>query len=246
MLGKMLFATWNAAPSMPIPQGVKQVGEVWGNKNIFTGLPIESRGDEFKAPEDRFNQYTSETMVQLAESMPTDAPEWMRSPKQLEHIYRGFTGTLGAYVMDTADVYTRRGFDFPDAPKTHWRDAPILKNVIGRYWRSTDAKSSSYVSEYYKLLQTSEKLVKSVEHEHGKGNFEEEQKLRTENARALAMVKPMKKTQQTLSTIKKQINKVFTDPRMGADEKRERLNRLTEKRNTVAQRAVKAFKQPGA
>jgi len=229
-----------AFPSLPVPQIAKQAIEVKFNTNFYTGLPIEGLGDKFQAPEDRFNAYSSETFIEMADRMPDSAPEWMRSPKMLEHTYRGLTGTLGTYVMDMADIVTRRAANYPNAPKTHWRDAPIAKNVIGRYWRSPDKKSSGYVSEFYDLLKQSETYLQSMERHIAKGRIEKAQKVQSENAKIIAASSMLRSTQKELSQLKKRREQVFLSPAMSPELKQQQIQEITKRRNELSKRAVRS------
>ena len=246
VLGKMLRIMAGASPSLPLPQGAKQVLELEMNKNIFTGMPIVNPWALNDVPEEQYSLRTSVTLREIAEAMPRSAPEWTRSPNKLEHVYRGMTGTLGAYVMDTADVVTRRAFDYPSAPKTAFRDGPILKNVFARYAPSTTPRSSSYVTEFYKLAQSTDKLMKSIEHELKAGNVEEVRELKEENAHEIAMAPMLKKLRPRLSKIKKQIDNVKSSRSLSPEAKRTRIDTLIVQRNDLTETAVKRFKAPRA
>ncbi|WP_371877094.1 LPD38 domain-containing protein [Microbulbifer sp. 2205BS26-8] len=72
----------------PWPQVVNPIRELQANRNFHFDKPIESLGDQRKLPKDRYNSFTSDTMVSLAQVVG-----W--SPKQMEHFWVGYTGTMG-------------------------------------------------------------------------------------------------------------------------------------------------------
>src|SRR5690606_23816859 len=70
------------------------------------------------------------TFIEIADAMPDVAPDWMRSPARLEHLFRGYFGTLGGYALMGADYATRAATDSPDRPAARLRDIPVINSYI--------------------------------------------------------------------------------------------------------------------
>lgn len=80
---------------VPLPQAVKPVIEVATNHSFFTGRDIEGAGMSKLDPQERYTARTTELAKRLAEAIPAGLPDAMRlSPVQIEHLTRGFFGSL--------------------------------------------------------------------------------------------------------------------------------------------------------
>src|SRR5690606_19455400 len=70
------------------------------------------------------------------------------SPKQLEHLWRGYTGGMGMYLLNVADWVTRKLTDAPEPPEKSLRDFP----GIGAIFRGDGVPySTRWVDEFYDL-----------------------------------------------------------------------------------------------
>ena len=128
----------------PTPQIVKPLYELATNKVKFTGMPIEDMGDEFRLPSARYDEYTSETMRAIG-SVSSDITGV--SPKQLEHLWRGYWGTLGMYGLGLSDMAVRALQGKPSKPSLRIDEIPI----IGAFVRDDPAKSTVYRTDFYDL-----------------------------------------------------------------------------------------------
>lgn len=76
---------------------------------MFRGAPIENMSDLNVAPEARYDERTSLLMREIGQITGL-------SPKKLEHIVTGYTGTIGAYVVGICDAIVRASGDYGAAP----------------------------------------------------------------------------------------------------------------------------------
>ncbi|WP_163369322.1 LPD38 domain-containing protein [Endozoicomonas acroporae] len=83
----------------PIPQIIKPIWEVSENRDRFSDRHILSMRLQNLKPEAQYDPYTSDTLKELVQWIPEEAPDWMRSPKKLEHLIRGYFGSLGSYTL---------------------------------------------------------------------------------------------------------------------------------------------------
>ncbi len=85
----------------------------------WTGIPILNSKDETLSathPELQYNQYTSEVskvIAGFAVNLPL-VPEWMKSPKRLDQIITGYSGTIGSITLTSIDQLagTKEGIPF--------------------------------------------------------------------------------------------------------------------------------------
>ena len=104
-------------------QVIKPITEVMSNKSSFTGNPIvppfmESGLD----PQEQYTINTSSFAVALGRATNT-------SPIKIDYILKGYTGTLGTYVLNMADIGVRKatGRDYV-AP--YLTQLPIVKSIF--------------------------------------------------------------------------------------------------------------------
>lgn len=216
----------------PIPQALKPVAERAMNLNTFTGRPIISRGDEFKQPEQQFNVFTSETIREMAEAMPDSAPEWMRSPKTLEHFVRGYFGSLGMYALTGADALTRAATDAPEEPAMQPGDLWVMK----RFAPSSDMRETKYVAQFYELHRETTALVRQIK-ELQKTNPAEARAVQAENMDLVRFAPRADSTYDVLQSIRKQEQRIYAsndDP----ETKRQRLAALAQRRNELTRAAM--------
>jgi len=67
----------------------------------------------------------------------------------LEHLWKGYFGTLGTYVLGGADQVTRWAGDFPDRPSDGMRGIPVLGPVIRRFSPEGVSRNSRYLTQCY-------------------------------------------------------------------------------------------------
>ena len=148
----------------PIPQAAMPVAEQWANKKFFTGRPIENMGDEKLLPEAREEWYTSDTFKAVAQF---GGNETGMSAKRLEHLWNGYTGGLGMYLMDASDLAVRQATDAPSRPEM----APTEFPLIGRFYRGDEEpKSTRYLTEFYDLRKKAQEVSGTIKTYLDEGN----------------------------------------------------------------------------
>src|SRR3546814_11338009 len=101
-LGKRaLWALTSTFAMDPTPQLVKPALETFFNYDTFRDAPIEGMSDEGKITSARYDSRTSDLMKWCG------AGTNLR-PSLLEHLWNGYTGTLGGYILSAARSAERR------------------------------------------------------------------------------------------------------------------------------------------
>ena len=133
-------------------QFIKPFYEASTNWNSFFQAPIvpEYMQDMAEAKPDMVHRNsTSPLSRELVKVMPRFAPHTLRNPMLLEHVMRGYTGTLGSYAMLMTDALVRSAFDYPPRPKLRWDQTPMAS----RFYRGDDpVRRTGYENMMYEII----------------------------------------------------------------------------------------------
>lgn len=108
----------------------------------WRGVPILSESDKRLSPEHpelQYNDYTNEIAKSVANSLKNlPVPEALKSPKRLEKIIEGYTGTLGSIAMDSYDqaIGKKEG-------------VPVLGGLFSNFIVDAD-RSPTSVNDFYR------------------------------------------------------------------------------------------------
>lgn len=224
MYERFLWSIRETFAMSPVPQALAPVLEVMDNKNWFTTAPIEGMADQGKLPEARYNAYTSATMRALGR---LTGPTVGVSPKQLEHLWRGYTGSLGMYALDAADLASRALMDMPPRPSMRIDDMPVVRSFL----RAEPARSTKYLTEFYDLHEEVNEIYRTVRAYAREGNREEALALAESNKQKLAVRPALTNAASRNSDIRKAMEKVYRSRDLSPDEKRELIDELMARRN---------------
>jgi GGDEF domain-containing protein len=235
----------------PIPQAVIPIMELWANKSFFTGRPIENMGDEQMLPEARENWWTSDTAKLLADLLPDVANATKMSPKRIEHLWNGYTGTMGAYALETVDWMVRQISKAPDRPEMNWADMPLLKAI---YRGDRVPSNTRYSTEFYDLMtlaDSTSQTIKDYTESGGKDARIAEleakhgwllgERVASKQAKAGFMhqgVRDLRKVRDRLSQIRKEIDGIVAMPGFTSEQKRLQIDKLIRERNELTESTV--------
>ncbi|WP_066018801.1 LPD38 domain-containing protein [Endozoicomonas atrinae] len=222
-----------------VPQAIAPMVDVARNKKGFTGAPILSMSLERNKPEAQYDPWTSETIRQLVQAVPEGAPDWMRSPKQLQYLLEGYFGTLGRYAIQAADIATREITGAAPAPAMNKRDIP----VVGSFVRD-GVDASRYTTELYGMARDVQALDATIKRYQESGEDRQAKALEQSAAARLKNKAGLQKASRDISKLRKEVRKVMERRMMDRDTKRERLDRLNRQINQMAADAVKKYQRP--
>ncbi len=148
-----LHSVFSTLALNPIPQFVLPTLEVMMNKSMFTGRSIEGVGDKNKETEDRYSIHTSDTARLIGKASSALGI----SPKQVEHLVRGYTGTLGSYVLGLSDHLARimTGRVKANTPVADW---PLIKTV---FQGGKEKSNTMYQQRFYESLHKAQEAYGS-------------------------------------------------------------------------------------
>ncbi|MGL5390502.1 MAG: LPD38 domain-containing protein, partial [Shewanella sp.] len=156
------------------------------------------------------------------------------SPKKLEHLLIGYTGTMGSYVMATADGFIRASQPGESAA---WRadEIPLVKAV---YRGTGPAKSTQHMEEFYQMLKEVNELKRTADQYRKEGLKEKARELLDEQGTILKSRSSLSRTQQRVRVLRNKIELIQRDRTLSADDKRQRIDALLAKRNDLVYQAV--------
>lgn len=216
----------------PTPQIVKPLVESYFNYDSFRGGPIENAQDLAVKVEARYNEQTSLMMRELGEAMGM-------SPKKLEHLLIGYTGTIGSYVMAAGDGLIRA---VQPGESAAWRadEIPLVKAV---YRGTGPAKSTQHMEEFYRMLNEVNQLKRTVDQYRSEGLSDKVNELLEEQGGILKSRRSLSRTQQQVRVVRNKIELLQRDRTLSAEEKRRRIDELLARRNDLVYQAVNNNRQ---
>lgn len=126
---------------IPVPElPALEVGaEQLANREFYFDRPIETESEQKRAPEERFNQYTTRAAIELGRI-------FRMSPKRIDHAIRGLFGPVGS------DLLGLLGLGAPDTEREReLADVPIVGRVFARGGQAVSRPRS--VDRMYDLLE---------------------------------------------------------------------------------------------
>lgn len=218
----------NTMAFTPIPQVALPIAESYVNYSFFTGNPIENMSDANLIAKARYDDRTSMIAREIGELTGM-------SPKQIDHVVQGYTGSLGGYIMGATDFVLRRTGDSGAVPSARMDELPVIKS----FFRGNDpAKSTHFSEDFYKMMTEASEVYSTVRDYRKQGRIDDANELAQENSGKLAARKVLNHTQQQVRQLNQQIEMIKASKTLTADEKRERIDRAFDARNKVVQMVV--------
>lgn len=215
----------------PIPQTVKPLVEVAFNINTFTWRPIVSEGMQDVAPEFQVGPGTSSVAKGIAGALGQvasvfgDRAKPGLSPIKVDHIIKGYTGTMGMYVVDTLDMVMDQFGDSPRATK-RFEQLPIIKRF------ALDPEARGNVTEYYKLKDSVDSVVRTMNFLEKQGESEEYVDYLKKNQGTFAFKDYIRDTEKTMKELR-QMKSAVQISKMSGDEKRDAITGINRAENAI-------------
>ncbi|MBS4200271.1 hypothetical protein KHA93_11580 [Bacillus sp. FJAT-49732] len=125
-----------------IPTALAPWIEVYANKSMYFKSPIVPRREQDLLPEDQYGPYQSELAKGLGKLTK-------QSPRNLEHVFKGYTGGLGKYALFGTDAIAEGfGVNKPALPDRGVADMPILNRFVVK---NLEGNSQS-VNDFYERM----------------------------------------------------------------------------------------------
>jgi hypothetical protein len=192
----------------PIPQTIKPVLEAYVDYNMFTMRPILGQGMKDIEPEFQVGPSTSNFATMLAQNLGL-------SPIKVDHIIKGYTGTIGMYAIDTIDIVLDQFGDSPK-PTKRFEQLPVIKRF------ASDPEARGFVTQYYELKDAVDTTVRTMNLLERTGQYEEYAEYLTKNQGTLAFKDYVSDIEKTLKDLR-EMKTAIRSSSMDGDDKRDAL-----------------------
>ena len=230
---KLLREAIMTAYNVPLlPTAITPLAEIGLNHSFFTGAPIVGKAQERILPEFQYTPNTTPLARKIAQTlanMPGGiVPERFTSPIAIEHMVRGYSGTIGMLLFQEIDAnLSRFGFleDF-DKPDPTLADNP----VYGAFFSRNDLARQS-ITDFYENAEDMERIQNTIRQEVFRGNPQEVEVIL--RRRGFPGLRPGK-TKEALGRLRKLAYAVHFNKEMTGDEKRQIINELNKQQAAIA------------
>jgi hypothetical protein len=195
----------------PIPQAVLPIFENYVNYSFFTGQPIVGRGLEDVSKPFQVNTSTSMFAKGAGETLGM-------SPVQIDNLIRGYTGTIGGYVVMAMDAIFRGEGD-PTKAEMRAEQLPVIKRFFAT------PQGTGTMTAYYELKKAVDESVRTVNFLDRGGRVNEMAEYMQKHANLIA-VTPYVRSLDKEVTMLRDMKRVVNNSQMDPDQKREALDAI--------------------
>ena len=199
----------------PIPQAVLPAYEAITNHSFWTGRKIEGQYLEELEPGYRVNSRTSALATKLGK-------ELNYSPVKIDHMIKGYGGTLGTVALDVIDQVMRQASaDLGERPTKNLSEYPFIK----RFFARKDARG--LVTEFYKLRESVTQAVNTSKSlEEGELSLDESDEFAIKRQKLIALDDELKAISSILNDLRKQ-RKEIQNSNLSPEDKRTIIDDIT-------------------
>ena len=231
----------------PVPQAVRPMLEIWGNKSFFTGRDIESQGLLHQRKSERAYASTSLAAQGLAKGLSIfgdETPVLSRSPVEIEHLVNAYMGWLGAFALSGTDAILRPLIG--ETEPSSLANLPFLGKAAEDLKRAFAAdespRNTKFTTTFYDNLKTLESIAADMRHAREFGNTGRIRELRGEYGNKINFVKAYRKASTRIGVLNKLVEKTWDNDTMTGEQKRARIDDINRKRNIIAKTTIMSHK----
>lgn len=213
------FADGLLGPNL-MPQALRAGVEVVTNHDFLTGNPIIGHGKESLATSDQFNENTSELAKLVGRT-------GIISPLNLDHLIKGYGGTMAAGVLYATDATANMFFN-DKLPTTPLYRVPM----IGSFMYNPEGKGQ--LNDYYDLKNLSDEVTNTLNHRRKFGTPEDALQYATDNKAILSIRGQVNAISNQMKILREQRKRVIAS-NLSSDEKRNQLNIIDARINNMVQ-----------
>jgi hypothetical protein len=216
-------------PSEGVPQFIRPTLEVATNYDMFQDRNIINPTMKKLDPAERFTKSTAEWAKVFGSLTGI-------SPVNLEHLARGYFGSVATFVSLVTDTAIAEMRGIPRPEKT-WRDTlsrvPNIGTAIGK------DENTAVQSDFYEVAREANQIIDTTKH-IAKSNPERAQKYLQENQEKVAYTQGISKA---LEGLKRRENFILNSPTMSSEEKAVLMKELDAQRASLMEPVQKIRKQ---
>ena len=213
------------------PQITKPAMEAMMNHSFYTGTNIVPWYLEDRSPEDQKRLSTNELAVWIGDVFNV-------SPMKTEHVLKGYTGTLGGYILTVADWGVRNLKGLPGRPTLR-----ADQMMVARRFLQSGEGSRGAISEWYEFRNATKGILQSFNQAKRDGDFESAQRIFEENAGVISTKPVINLIDNKLKELSRAERYVLLDPKTDTDQKAEAVKRIDSLRNLLLSNSKEIMKQ---
>ena len=202
----------------PIPQTVKPIVEVATNFSFFTMRPIIGQGMEDVASKYQVGPSTSKAFEAFGNMTGL-------SPMKVEYLYKGYTGTMGMYLVDVVDSILNAASNNPNATK-RFEQLPVIKRF------ALDPEARGNITQYYELKNSVDTTVKTMNLLEKTARPEDFSNYVQQNIGYLANKDYVRDLEKTMKELR-EMRTAIRSSGMSGDDKRESLKLIGQMENNL-------------
>ena len=233
----LTVALTNTLKINPIPQAVLPLAEAVVNYSTYTGRAIVPEGQKMPGAE----KYEVSPHTSLLARTMGKATNY--SPIKIDHLMRGYFGTVGEWVTEFSDVAGRGVGALPPIPD-QFIDNPEASNTpfLKRFVRSSRRMGNEELERLYSLHGETQGLVRTINRLKGAGDGEAILELYNENKGTMAVSDMVNGLFSQVSKLNKMQMNIQSNVKMSAPEK-DRLITMIEDRKYALSRQVETLRE---
>ena len=144
------------------------------------------------------------------------------SPKKIDHLIKGYTGTIGGYVLGASDIVAHgiMGKETADAPVSR---LPVVKAFYQGDGPKTNTK---FANEFYEALEATKEAYGSYKRAMELGDTSRQQELIESDGDKLRSRVALNRIQRATSKLGKQARAVNDNTSLSGAQKRDKLDEI--------------------
>ena len=195
-------------------QLLKPFAEVYQNRNTFTNTEIVPYYQQKLERGLQARPSSNELLRVIGETFNI-------SPAKLEHVLRGYTGTLGGYVLDIADV-TARGVTGTPLIPPNLNSVPVLRRLL----LDIDRSGGGLQQQFYELRSEVDTVVQTMNKLRKNERFDEYSAYRSNMQGVLNVKGQVRSIERYLDNYRKRRDRLLRRTDISASAKSELLKQM--------------------
>ena len=206
----MKRALFSTLAMNPTPQAILPIGEAMVNKDLYTGRPIVPYYMENLLPEQQKTFYTNVVAEDIANKMGF-------SPMKVDHVLRGYGGTLGGYLMQAVDSMARENEMV--LPSTEWYQKPFIKRFFAT------ANQPGLQNKFYELKGDVDGITQTINRLNEEGRYDELATFYAKNGHMYEMRKDLNYLEKQITRLRDQ-RKIIEQMDIDPESKRQQIEQI--------------------
>lgn len=206
----MKRALFSTLAMNPTPQAILPIAEAMVNKDLYTFRPVVPTYMENLLPEQQKTFYTNVLAEDIANKMGF-------SPMKVDHVLRGYGGTLGGYFMQAIDSMARENEMV--LPATEWYQKPFIKRFFAT------ANQPGLQNKFYELKDDVDGITQTINRLNEEGRYDELATFYATNGHMYEMRKDLNYLEKQITRLRDQ-RKIIEQMDIDPESKRQQIEQI--------------------